>query len=439
MQKIKTSAEGSRRKDGKQTLAFSMLTDISQIVNQTLDLDEALKNSLEKVKEVLNADAALIRLIDDEAGELVIAAHAGFSASEFKNILKRRAAGESLSWKCFQTGKISIQNKPFKGSTILSKTGLRSSIVLPLKSKDRAVGTMGVHWRTHRTLQADEIQLLTGIGNLVGTAVENARLFTQLKKHSENLTKLNSISQSINQSLELDDLLNNALESVIDFFRVDCGFIRLLDPESQALEVAVHKGLSSAHLEKLMLKRKLGDGHNWKAIQTNQVQVITYNPEDPYQQKIKAFGLLIGAPKSIIFPLKSKDNILGTMAIYTFKQRQFSKVEIDKCSIIGSQIGTAIENANLYRQTKKTVELLKETQRERERLIQNLQKALAEVNTLSGLIPICSYCKNIRDDTGYWSQIEAYIQEHSGAEFSHSICPACAKKYFPEYKLYGQE
>jgi len=82
---------------------------------------------------------------------------------------------------------------------------------------------------------------------------------------------------------------------------------------------------------------------------------------------------------------------------------------------------------------------LKETQAERERLIENLQQALAEVKTLSGLIPICSYCKNIRDDTGYWSQIEAYIQEHSGAEFSHSICPECAKKYFPDYKLYGQE
>ena len=433
---MKTQAEGIRKKAGKQALAFSMLNDISQIVNQTLDLDEALKNSLEKVKEVINADAALIRLIDDEISELVIAAHSGFSESELKSIVKRRKPGKSLSWQCFQTGKISTQNKPFKGSTILSKTGLRSFIVLPLKSKDQTVGTMGVHWRTSRTLHADEIQMLTSIGNLVGTAVENAKLFTQLKKHSENLATLTSISQSINQSLELGDLLKNALESVIDFFKVDCGFIRILDPKSQVLEVVVHKGFSPAHLKKLMLKRELGDGHNWKAIQTNQVQAIAYDPEDSYQQKIKAFGILIGAQKSIIFPLKSKNNILGTMAIYTFKSRRFSKDEIDMCSIIGSQIGTAIENANLYQQTKNTVELLKETQKEREGLILNLQKALEEVKTLSGLIPICSYCKNIRDDKGYWNQIEAYIHQHSDAEFSHSICPECAKKYFPDYKLY---
>ncbi|MEW6671257.1 MAG: GAF domain-containing protein [Thermodesulfobacteriota bacterium] len=433
MQNLNKEAD---KQAGKRPLAFSILDDISQIVNQTLDLDDALKISLKKVTTVLHADTALIRLFDDEARELVIAAHTGFSKSELNSIIKRRGAGGSLSWRCFETGNISIQNQPFQGSTILSKTGIRSSIVLPLKSKARPVGTMGIHWRKAHTLQADEIQMLASIGSMVGTAVENARLFTRLKKHSENLDALNSISQSINQSLELNDLLQTALSGVIGFFKVDCGFIRLLDAKSQILEVAVHKGLSKKNLEKLALKRELGDGNNWRAIQTNQVQVITYDPGDPYQQKIKAFGLSIGAQNSIIFPLKSKDQILGTMTIYTFKPRRFSNDEIDMCAIIGSQIGTAIENANLYRKAKNTVELLKETQKEREKLISSLQKALEEVKTLSGLIPICSYCKNIRDDRGYWSRIEAYIHRHSGAEFSHSICPECAKKYFPDFKIY---
>jgi len=62
-----------------------------------------------------------------------------------------------------------------------------------------------------------------------------------------------------------------------------------------------------------------------------------------------------------------------------------------------------------------------------------LQKAqLAEMNTLRGLLPICTVCKNIRDDKGYWNQIEVYIREHSEAEFSHSICPRCAKKLYPD-------
>jgi hypothetical protein len=67
-----------------------------------------------------------------------------------------------------------------------------------------------------------------------------------------------------------------------------------------------------------------------------------------------------------------------------------------------------------------------------------LEKALAEVKTLSGLLPICSHCKKIRDDKGYWTQIESYIHEHSEAEFSHSICRECAKKYYPDMDIYDE-
>ena len=71
-------------------------------------------------------------------------------------------------------------------------------------------------------------------------------------------------------------------------------------------------------------------------------------------------------------------------------------------------------------------------QREREELIANLEKALADVKTLSGLMPICAGCKKIRDDQGYWTQIETYIKTHSDAEFSHGICPECTKKHYPD-------
>jgi hypothetical protein len=64
---------------------------------------------------------------------------------------------------------------------------------------------------------------------------------------------------------------------------------------------------------------------------------------------------------------------------------------------------------------------------------QNLQDALDQIKTLSGLLPICSSCKKIRNDTGYWEQIEVYIRDRSEAEFSHSLCPDCAKKLYPGY------
>jgi PleD family two-component response regulator len=62
-----------------------------------------------------------------------------------------------------------------------------------------------------------------------------------------------------------------------------------------------------------------------------------------------------------------------------------------------------------------------------------LQEALAKIKTLAGLLPICASCKKIRDDKGYWTQIETYIRDHSEAEFSHGICPECMKKLYPDF------
>jgi len=69
---------------------------------------------------------------------------------------------------------------------------------------------------------------------------------------------------------------------------------------------------------------------------------------------------------------------------------------------------------------------------ERERLIAELKAALADVKTLSGLLPICAHCKKVRDDRGYWSLIETYIRERSSAEFTHGICPECARRFYGE-------
>lgn len=69
----------------------------------------------------------------------------------------------------------------------------------------------------------------------------------------------------------------------------------------------------------------------------------------------------------------------------------------------------------------------------REHAIREREKALEDVKVLRGLLPICASCKQIRDDEGYWTQIEVYIRDHSQAQFSHGICPGCARKLYPEF------
>lgn len=71
----------------------------------------------------------------------------------------------------------------------------------------------------------------------------------------------------------------------------------------------------------------------------------------------------------------------------------------------------------------------KEFEDEKQLLIKELQASLEQVKLLSGFLPICAYCKKVRDDKGYWSQIESYIRDHSEAQFSHGICPDCVEKF----------
>jgi len=83
---------------------------------------------------------------------------------------------------------------------------------------------------------------------------------------------------------------------------------------------------------------------------------------------------------------------------------------------------------------KRAEDALREKEREQEELVSQLKEALAEIKTLKGFIPICALCKKIRDDEGYWDQLEVYISKHTDAKFTHGLCPECVEKYRAEMK-----
>jgi len=178
-------------------------------------------------------------------------------------------------------------------------------------------------------------------------------------------------------------------------------------------------------------------------LDTIQAGIVVIDPETHIIVGINAAaGKMVGAPR---------EQILGSVC-----HEHICPADKGQCPI--TDLGQSLENAEqvLLTASDKRVPILKtvvsvvlagrehllesflditerkQAEEERERLIGELQEALAKVKTLSGLLPICASCKRIRDDQGYWQQIEAYIRNHSEAEFSHSVCPECAKKLYPE-------
>jgi len=112
------------------------------------------------------------------------------------------------------------------------------------------------------------------------------------------------------------------------------------------------------------------------------------------------------------FPLASPEGFaLGTLCAIDRKPRQLSAEQKQAMQSLSRQVMALLELR---------------------RVSTRLAEALENVKTLHGLLPICAWCKRIRDDQGYWSQVEAYIREHTGADFTHGICPECLEKQRPK-------
>jgi transcriptional regulator with GAF, ATPase, and Fis domain len=123
-----------------------------------------------------------------------------------------------------------------------------------------------------------------------------------------------------------------------------------------------------------------------------------------------------------LIPIRKHGEIVGLLQLNDRKAGRFTLDIVRFFEGMAASIGLAL--------------MRKQEEEEKEKLISDLKKVISEVKTLSGMLPICASCKKIRDDKGYWSQIETYIKEHSDAEFTHGVCPECAIKLYPAFKLY---
>jgi PAS domain S-box-containing protein len=178
-------------------------------------------------------------------------------------------------------------------------------------------------------------------------------------------------------------------------------------------------------------------------LDTIQAGIVVIDPENHTIVGVNAAaGKMFGAPRERILGSVCHEYICpaeeGKCPITDLKQeldnaeRELLTADGRRVPILKTVVSVTLAGREHLLESFLDITERKRAEEERERLIGQLQDALAEVKTLSGLLPLCSSCKRIRDDQGYWQQIEAYIRDHSEAEFSHSVCPECAKKLYPE-------
>lgn len=342
----KGKAKGAKEDILRLNQELSILNAIGQVVNQSIDLDEIVNRSLDKIMEMTEVRSAGFYLLDEQSNDLVYVAHRGFSKVFLKG-MKRIKLGEGATGEVAQSGEPQfIDDYPgYPGAIPLAiEEGLKSIVVVPLKSRDKVYGTLNIARKEFHQFTPFEKNLFTAIGQIIGGAIERAFLYSENVKRLEEQKTLFAVSQEIASKLELQMILQKIMEKAVELLEGEAGEVVLWDSRRQNYATAIVKGVSESLIGREL--SSLSDGIVGEII-TNKMPVLLHDYEhharrwkelDPYHLKEVA-GV----------PLIVREMIIGAMVIGTSDpNRHFQQKDIDLLFNFANQAAIAIGNAKLY-------------------------------------------------------------------------------------------
>ena len=194
-----------------------------------------------------------------------------------------------------------------------------------------------------------------------------------IQENEERLAALHQISSTVSQSLELGQVLSSAIGSVVDVMQVEIALVFLLDEKTGELALAAHRGVSADFVQNID-KLKLGEGFNGRVAETGEPLYVEDASQDPSLAKTAVRKE--GIRSQLIVPLKSKGKVLGTLCVAAHRQRQVLPEELELVTVIGNQIGVAVENARLFRQQQEITEELRASEERYRELFENARDAI---------------------------------------------------------------
>ena len=287
-------------------------------------------------------------------------------------------------------------------------------------------------WEYNNTLRTEGVAepIVRGMAHDVTERKKMEQALIRNEKAANRLSQENTIiakiGQIISSTLDIDEVYSLFAEEVRKLIPFDRISVATINSEAQTVTMAYTWGNE-------VDGRNQGDvfplAHSiYEELVATRSGLLIHTEDE--NELFKAYPHLLnsfraGFRSMISVPLISKDEVIGALHFRSLKPNAYTELDLSLSERVGHQIAGAIANAKLFNEQKRA-------EAEKEKLIVQLQKALSEIKQLSGLLPICASCKKIRDDKGYWNQIEIYIRDRSEAEFSHGICPDCFKKLYPD-------
>ena len=206
----------SLQKERVRRVYLAAVNQISGVLSQSLELNQVLGNAIDNVIDVMKVEIALVFLLDEEAGQLTLAAYRGVS-EEFGQGMGGIKLGEGFNGRVAETGEPlyveDASQDPNLTKMAVREEGIRSQLIVPLKSKGRVMGTLCVATRSRRQVLQEELDLVTAIGNQIGVAVENAHLYAHEREVAEQLRvseeRYRELFENANDAIWVQDLAGN--------------------------------------------------------------------------------------------------------------------------------------------------------------------------------------------------------------------------------------
>lgn len=332
----------------ERTREIEVLHRISESISSTLDLASVLKHIVEVVVEVTKADSCLLYLVSTNRDELVLRA----SKNPHPKLIGRTSLGlgEGITgWVAQEKVRVVIPRNAsddprFRFFHNLPEDRYQSFVSLPIVTKGNVVGVINVQHKRTKRYQDAELALLSTIANQVGGAIENARLYEDMRRQTLQLDTLSQVSETVASSRLIDDVLDLIVTMTAEMMNSKICSLMLVDEQTGELRIAATQSLSAAYRRKPSLK--LGQSISGRVVKEEQpiyVSDVTKENEFFYRDLAKKEGL-----RSLLsVPMMNKDKVIGVINVYTSIVHVFEAEEIKIIQAIANQAAVAIEHTRL--------------------------------------------------------------------------------------------
>ena len=360
---------------------LAALNKVATVVGRSLELDEVLAGALEATLEVMAVEAGGVYLLDEREEVLRLAAQRGLSA-EFVSGADRLQPGEGFSGQVVRTGEPLVVNDLSRDQRlardVMRREGLRSLIVVPLRSKAEVLGTLFVVTREECAFIDRDTRLLESIGQQVGLAVDNARLFDTVQRRAEQFRVIAEVGRQITSTLDTEAALVRLVQLIREAFRYYHVAIGLIEGDEVVYRFGAGELWDDPGFGFQPSRLKVGrEGlSGWVAGSGDPLIVADVSREPRY---VWMDGSLTRS--ELIVPIRAKDEILGVLDVQSDRLNDFDEIDLVTMQSLADQAAVAIQNARLYEQAQRVAVL-----EERQRLARELHDAVTQTLFSASLI-----------------------------------------------------